>query len=92
MAALFNVFDTLGRYLAGVPSFMISDKSAIFLCYLRTIFIVTFLLIAFNIPPSWLFGLDADWFKVLNMCLFAFTNGFVSTLMAIKAPSKAHDD
>ncbi len=49
-------------------------------------------MIAFNTGPSWLTGDQGDWFKLLNMALFAFTNGFCSTLCAIKSPSKAPDD
>jgi hypothetical protein len=62
------------------------------LTYSRLIFIATFILIAFSEPPSWLFGVDADWFKLVNMMLFAFTNGYCSTQSAIKAPSRAPDD
>ena len=50
----------------------------------RTIFIVTFLLIAFEVSPGWLFR--ADWFKIVNFAIFAFTNGYTSTLCAVKAP------
>lgn len=60
--------------------------------YSRAIFIATFLLIAFHVPPEGLFGHNADWFKIINMILFAFTNGWCSTQCAIKAPSRAPDD
>jgi predicted MFS family arabinose efflux permease len=62
------------------------------LSYGRAIFIATFLLIAFATDPQWLFGHNSDWFKIINMALFAFSNGYVSTLCAIKSPSRAHDD
>lgn len=78
--------------MGGVPKFMMSNKAAILSSYARVIFIATFLLIAWNVAPSWLFGHSADWFKILNMILFAFTNGFTSTQCAIKAPSQARDD
>ena len=42
--------------------------------------------------PEWLFGANADWFKLLNMAVFAFTNGYCSTLCAIKSPSRAPED
>lgn len=90
MVMIFNVLDTVGRYLGGY--LMIGDKITIILTYARVIFIVTFLLIAFNVPPSWLFGHDADWFKIINLALFSFSNGYLSTMLAIKAPSRAHDD
>jgi len=59
---------------------------------LRTLFIVTSILIAFDVPPVWLFGVNADWFKIINMMLFSFSNGWVSTLCAVKSPSKAPND
>lgn len=53
---------------------------------------MTSFLIAYNVPPSGLFGDDADWFKILNMTLFGFSNGFLGTLLAVMAPSRAPDD
>jgi hypothetical protein len=76
---LFNLFDTIGRYMGGVPKFTLSDRAAIISSYLRIVFIATFLLIAWAVPPVWLFGSSADWFKIINMILFAFSNGFTST-------------
>jgi hypothetical protein len=71
---------------------MISDKSTYTLTYARTLFVATFFLIAFNVPPNWLFGINADWFKIINMMIFSVTNGYCSCLLAIKAPNKAQDD
>lgn len=92
LVTIFNVFDTIGRYMGGVPKLTLPDTATIAGSYLRSIFLITFMLIAFNVPPSWLFGVDADWFKMINMILFSFSNGYISTLLAIKAPSRAHDD
>lgn len=39
-----------------------------------------------------MFGYDADWLKVINMICFGFSNGFCSTLLAIKAPLSAKPD
>eukprot|EP00347_Sterkiella_histriomuscorum_P015986 403354936 len=89
---LFNVFDTIGRWLAGQSFGQAPDKLVIILVYSRAIFIVTFVLISLDQPPMWLFGDNADWFKVINMILFAFSNGYCSTQCAIKAPSRAPDD
>jgi len=50
---------------------------------LRTIFLVTFLLVAFDVAPT-LFS--SDWFIILNLILFSISNGYVSTLCAVKAP------
>jgi hypothetical protein len=49
------------------------------LSYSRVLFIATAFLVDYSVGPSWLFGDSADWFKLVNMFLFAFTNGFVST-------------
>lgn len=92
MITIFNVFDTVGRLMGGVPMFILDDKKAIFLSYARVVFIATFLLISYSTNPQWLFGVNADWFKFVNMILFSFTNGYASTLCAVKAPSKAKDD
>ena len=51
---------------------------------LRSLFILPFLLIAFEVGPDWLF--NADWFKLANFCYFSFTNGHIGSLCAIKAP------
>ncbi|CDW83406.1 equilibrative nucleoside transporter 1 [Stylonychia lemnae] len=92
LITVFNVLDTIGRWLAGQKFGQGSDKFVLILTFVRVIFIATFLLIALNVSPAWLFGVDADWFKLINMILFAFTNGYCSTQCAIKAPSRASDD
>lgn len=51
---------------------------------MRTLFIATFLLIAFDVAPSALFS--SDWFFITNLALFSISNGYVSTLCAVKAP------
>eukprot|EP00347_Sterkiella_histriomuscorum_P017529 403348991 len=88
---IFNIFDTVGRWLADKSFGQSSDRVVLVLTYLRVIFIATFLLIAFDEPPMWLFGSNSDWFKILNMILFAVSNGYCSTQLAIKAPSRAPD-
>ena len=79
MVLEYNIFDTIGRYLGGIPKLWLNEKALIICTYLRAIFIVTFMLIVYKTPPSWLFGVKADWFKIVNMMLFSFTNGFFST-------------
>lgn len=92
MITLFNVFDTIGRFMGGHPKFQLSDNQTFILSYSRTIFFITFMLIAYGTPPSWLFGDNSDWFKIINMILFSITNGFASTLCAVKSPSRAPSD
>ena len=81
---IFNSCDLTGRYIGGSACADLPRKAVLWMGYLRTIFLVTFLLIAFEVAPVWLF--QADWFKVINFALFAFTNGYTSTLCAVKAP------
>ena len=78
---LFNIWDTIGRTVAGFKCMQLSRKVTVCLNYARTIFLVTFLLTAFEVGPSWLFY--SDWFKFVNMSLFAFSNGWWSSLCVI---------
>lgn len=84
MNTLFSVFDTLGRKLGGVKSFDMSATAVKVFSVSRTIFLATFVLIAFQVGPSWLFV--SDWFIIFNICIFAFTNGYCGTLACVKAP------
>ena len=88
----FNLMDTVGRWLAGQRFGMIGDRMTLILTYGRVIFIATSFIIDYNAGPEWLTGLHGDWFKIVNMALFAFTNGYCSTLCAIKTPSRAPED
>jgi hypothetical protein len=78
--------------MGGTQAFSIRDKLVIILSYSRVVFIASFILIAYESDPQWLFGFDADWFKTMNMVLFSLSNGYVSTQCATKAPSKANAD
>jgi equilibrative nucleoside transporter 1/2/3 len=84
MTTVFNVMDTVGRKMGGMKMFDLEGRSIKILSIVRVIFIATFLLVAFEIGPAWLF--QSTWFKIFNMMAFAFTNGYVSTLCAVKAP------
>ena len=81
---IFNSCDTAGRYIGASPCADLRRKTVIFMSAFRTLFILTFLLIAFEVSPAGLF--QADWFKILNYALFSYTNGYTSTLCAVKAP------
>lgn len=48
------------------------------------------LLITFDVAPSWLFS--GDWFIILNLVLFSVSNGYLSTLCAVKAPGTVPDE
>ena len=84
---IFNSCDLTGRYIGGSPCSDIPRKGVLIMSGVRTIFILTFLLVAFEVP---LF--KADWFKVVNFAVFAFTNGYTSTLCAVKAPQSVEGE
>jgi len=90
MNTIFSIFDTVGRKMGGVKFFDQSPNGVKVLSGSRVLFVATFYLIAFQVGPQWLFV--SDWFIILNMCLFAFTNGYVSTLCAVKAPAQVEED
>lgn len=79
---IFNIFDTIGRYCGGVPKLKMPQKGVIIMSGCRLIFVMTFIMIDYGQRgwgPQWLFGPGADWFKIINMAIFAITNGFTST-------------
>lgn len=71
--------------MGGQPKLILSNKIIKIGSALRTLFLVTMLLIAFDVPPAGLFS--SSWFIILNLMLFAFTNGYISTLCSVKAPA-----
>jgi hypothetical protein len=88
MIITFNTMDTIGRQTGGAAfARKISPKGVFSLALLRAIFIPIFFLFAFHTPPSWLFGKNADWLKMICFLIFSFLNGFISTCAAILAPS-----
>lgn len=86
---LFNVFDTMGRYSASVSCLQVNRVMTLVLSYARLIFVLTIMLTAFEVGPSWLFV--SDWFKIVNMSAFAYTNGWLSSLCIILAPGCVAD-
>jgi hypothetical protein len=82
---MFNIMDTVGRWCGGMPRFDLKIKTVNRCAYLRTIFIATFLLTDFKAKPTWIWNTDG--FKIINLVLFAFTNGLLGTLCAVKAPN-----
>jgi hypothetical protein len=81
---IFNGFDTVGRYLGGLPSFDLTISAVNTGAALRILFVPLFLAVALQWPPSFIF--NADWFKLSNIVLMALTNGYIGTLCGIKAP------
>lgn len=83
MNLVFNIMDTVGRYLAGKK--ILSCNTTITLALVRTIFFVTTLLTALHSDPGVIFR--ADWFRLLNLFLFSLSNGYISTMCIIIAPT-----
>lgn len=79
---LFNVLDTVGRKLGGLIN--ISATMVYILSLARFVFICTTILIATKEDGNSF--IETDTFKMINVLIFSFSNGFVSTLCAIKAP------
>lgn len=82
LQAIFNAIDTVGRFMGGVPSLMLSNTTIKISSGARTIFFTLFLLVSFDV-----YFFHDDWFIILNLALFSLTNGYVSTLCAVKAPT-----
>ena len=53
---IFNLLDTIGRYLGGQSFATLPDKVVIGLAYFRLIFIAFSMCTAFKVNPDWLFG------------------------------------
>ena len=81
---MFNLLDTIGRFCGGMESFSLGNRTITILTWARFLCVGTFLLIAFEVKPVWLF--DADWFKVINLAVFAFGDGHLGTVCSVKAP------
>lgn len=85
MLMMFNISDTTGRYMGGMPKLTLGRKMTIIGSFSRVLFFATFLPIMFtNEVHGPFFG--SDWFKLVNAFAFGWTNGYFSTLCAIAAP------
>lgn len=88
MNTIFSVFDSVGRKMGGMPTFDIHTKTLKIISAFRLIFIATFYLVAFEVSPFF----TTDYFIIINMTIFAFSNGYTSTLCAVKAPMQVAED
>ena len=86
---IFNVLDTTGRKLGGIvtiPSYLVYILS-----FARIVFIWTSISIVTGQKADE--GImQTDTFKIINLVLFSFTNGFVSTLCSIQAPMQVKEN
>ena len=81
---IFNLCDSIGRYCGGVTCLILKNPTIKISALVRTLFVITFLLISFDVAPK-LFPTDG--FIIFNLVLFSLSNGYVSTLCAVKAPN-----
>lgn len=81
----FNISDSLGIFAAEFKCMHVSLIPIHIGVALRLLFWPIFLFIIFERPPTWLFG--ADWFKMLVLISFAFTQGYFTEICAHKAPT-----
>ena len=86
IVTMFNVFDTIGRYLGGMDCLMVkSDGPGIHLVsFGRVAGIAVAILIMMKV-------ITADWVVAVNIVLFALTNGYVQTISCVYAASKVDE-
>lgn len=73
---IFNIFDTIGRKLAGYIN--LKPSVIIMLSYCRIFFIVLTLLLTQEDKEK-ISILETDPIRVLNLVLFSISNGYIST-------------
>lgn len=88
----FNIGDLIGRYLPMVPRLQFwSSRSHVIMALARTLFVPLFLLCNIQRPSSLtLTGgpvINSDIIFFLILLLFGITNGYVSSLVMMAAPS-----
>ena len=89
---MFSSGDFLGRHLCSFPRLIIwSARRILALALLRTLFIPAFLLCnvehAFPVAPF----INSDFVYMLLLCALGVSNGYVSTLCMLGAPSLEHN-
>ena len=77
----FNVCDTIGRKLGGIV--MIKPRTIYISSLLRTIFIITTIIIANYDQNGKVKFMENDFFRIANLVLFSISNGYVSTQCAV---------
>lgn len=84
MVTFFNIFDTIGRFLPSKLQ-LFTPNNVFILTVSRLIFIPLCVLIQLSSSPHGIF--KSDWFRIVNMAIFAITNGYNSTLLMMFGPS-----
>ena len=78
MVTIYNLFDTVGRFLFNHVKVFARVRTAWMPIVARSVFIATYILIAKDADPGWLFR--SDWFRVINTVVFGITNGYASSV------------
>ena len=90
MGFIFNLFDTIGRFLPILFKGVSKDRLYMVLLS-RFVFLITFGLL-FMYPCSKTSGAGYYLISLLNMALFSFTNGYSSSLAMGYGPSNVSDE
>lgn len=85
MITIFSFGDTVGRALAG-PLKLFGPRTIVFFTLGRLVFIVSAVLVQKSAHPKWLFG--TDWFRIVNIWLFAATNGYNTAAVMLLGPQQ----
>ena len=87
MVTTFNIFDTVGRFIGGVPSLMLKKESPLIhaLGFGRLIFVAIAILIQVGL-------ITQTSVIIINMVLFALTNGYIQTLACVYAANMVPEE
>ncbi|KAJ3568558.1 hypothetical protein NP233_g5624 [Leucocoprinus birnbaumii] len=92
---VFNTSDFVGRYICSIPFFQIwSPKILLGMAFARTLFIPLCLMCNVGQPTISLLSVplvNSDLLFMFIMALLGWSNGYVSTLCIISAPSLEHN-
>lgn len=91
---VFNIGDFLGRYLCSIPRLLIwSARRLLSLSLARTLFIPVFLMCNIQRGPSTGTSgfISSDILYMLILLVFGITNGYLSSLFMMSAPSVEHN-
>ena len=81
----FNLFDFVGRTLAGVNHTALSERGLVIASFSRWVFLPLFMLCHVDkssIPTAF----KSDFFPIVFMVLFACSNGYLSSCMMMRGP------
>lgn len=92
---VFNVGDFLGRYVCSFPIFLVwSRRRLLGMSLARTLFIPLFLMCNVQRPSLMTIStpiINSDFMFMLILFVFGWSNGYVSSLCMMSAPSIEHN-